>query len=141
MVEKWRTDLMNKAKSEAEIAIESEQRDYEKKKAKIWRVYDLKLGAIASLRERPDMMFGSTAMFVRTSDHKLVHDISKALGVRLDRSADRDGFSFKGTVDEVSIIVYGVDTVPHCRIVPHKKMVEVTEYETVCNGDEAKQET
>lgn len=134
MIEKWREKLLEEAKSVREIAVKRIRERVEERVDRVNKVYDVKIKIIERLRTEPDNVFGNDAIFVRTDNHLLVHDVARALDMKLDRSAENNGFNFKGVLGDVEVCVYGIQEVPHCRIISKKAMKEITTYEVVCNG-------
>lgn len=101
---------------------------------KIRKTSELKKRMVGVLREKPLWFFGDTAVYIKTNNNLLAHDIVKELRIRLERVAGGDGFNYNGSYDGVNICVYGVEAVAGCRVVKKKVMKEVTEFEVVCNG-------
>jgi hypothetical protein len=134
MVEKWRTELIKLAEIVRRGAVDRLTRQLNENIANVNKAYVLKQQIIENLRAEPDSIFGDTNIFIQTENHLLVHDVAKTLNIRLERNAEVDGFNFRGKVGDILVSVYGMKEIPHCKIVPHKKMVEQTTYETVCNG-------
>jgi len=135
MVEKWRLELEREAINARGLALGRFQREYKEKTRDAYKTLELKLRIIDTLRTEPESVFGDTSVFVRTEDHLLVHDVAKALNVKLDRTADDNGFQFAAEVGNISVRVYGVQNVPHCRIVPKIVRKSITVYTAICNGD------
>lgn len=131
----WRRILIEEAEDRGKRAEQNAIEYTAKRVAKIHKATELKKRLINHLREKPEQIFGSDDIYIRTKNHLLAHDVSKELGIELKRTAERDGFNFKAEYEGIKVCVFGMQTIPHCKIVPHKEMREVTIYETVCNEE------
>lgn len=135
-MEEWQQQLVEEAMERTERAQERTMVNAEKTCQKLMETYKIKKQIILALREEPNSIFGETSVYIKTKNHELVHDVSKTLRIKLKRTAQADGFNFIAKIGDISICVYGMQEVPHCKIVAHKVMQEVIEYEAVCNEKE-----
>lgn len=135
-MEEWQEQQIEKAMEQTEREQIRTMANAEKRCDRLMEAYKLKKQIILALREEPLGMFGDDCVYIRTENHELVHDVSKALRIKLKRTAQSDGFNFTAKIGDIRICVYGMKEVPHCKIVAHKVMQEVTKYETVCNEEE-----
>ena len=135
-MEEWQEQLIKEAERNATKSLDRTMGDAEERCAKLMEVYRIKKRVVLALREEPLSLFGDLSIYMKTENHKLVHDVTKALGMKLERSAQADGFNFTGKYKDIPICVYGMSEVPGCKIVANKVMQEVTIYETVCNEEE-----
>lgn len=135
----WQEKQIEKAEEHRDREITRQAEYYRKQVEAIRRACDLKVRLIKALRKEPSDIFGDNRVFIRTDNHLLVHDVSKELGIELKRKAESDGFNFTGEYEGIPVRVYGMQTVPHCKIVTRKEMQEVTIYEEVCNEKEGEQ--
>jgi hypothetical protein len=139
-MEEWQQKLIDTAEVRATSDAEGLKLYIERQTAIIQKTLEIKKRIIAALREEPDDLFGSRNIFIRTQNHELVHDIVRTLGIKLDRTAEVDGFNFKGEYKGITVCVYGMQKVPHCKIVSKKVRKTVIVYETVCNQEGEKGE-
>lgn len=128
----WRQKLIDETDKDMKKAIQRTRNYATQEIAKITQTAEIRKRLIKCLREKPEMIFGSDGIYIRTKNHLLVHDVAKELNIKLERTAESDGFNFKSEYEGVRINVFGMQTIPHCKIVPHKEMQEITIYETVC---------
>lgn len=129
----WQEKLTEEAEEESTRAQQRTVENTVKGITQIQKTLKLKKRLINKLREKPANIFGNIYIYIRTKNYKLAHDVAKELGIKLERTAGGDGFNYNGKYEGISICVYGMQTVPNCKIVSHKEMREITIYETVCN--------
>jgi hypothetical protein len=137
-MEEWQEKLIEEAEEKARRGVEEARNFYDRTIGETYRTLEIKKKIIAALREEPKFIMGRTDILIQTDNHELVHDVARTLGIKLERSAELDGFNFRGEFEGIDINVYGMQEVPHCKIVPKKKRKTVIVYETVCNGNDVK---
>lgn len=128
-MERWRKHLLKEARTTLSYAVSNATKRIDT----IQKAYQIKKQIIEALREKPKTIFGEDHIWVQTKNTKLVHDVTKALNIKFERTSKHDGFNFNGTHNGIRICIYGMEKVAGCRIVPKKIMVEKTIYETICN--------
>jgi len=132
IMEEWRQKLYDEAEQEADAHIAAVKQRLDKAEEEALRVLEVKHKIIAALREEPKALFGSTGIYVRSENYLVAHDVAKELGIKLDRTAESDGFNYKGNYKGVSICIYGAQKAANCIIVPKKVLKEEIVYETIC---------
>lgn len=128
----WRARLINEAEETAKRATQNEMESHTKNLAKIQKALQLKRRLIKVLREEPTWVVGNAIIMIRSENHKLAHDVAKELHIKLDKTAQGDGFNYKCNYNGTHIVVYGAREAVNCKITSHKETREITIYEQVC---------
>jgi len=127
----WQKEFLEDVDTSA-VAFKEQLREREFKAAKTRQI---KRRIILCLREKPDLMFGKTEIYVCTRNHKLVHDIAKEFGVTFEKRVnDRQGYwQYETRIDGIYVEVYGIQKILNCRLKPREKLVKMQTWEIVCD--------
>ena len=139
-MEEWREKLLVEATQRYGATLESLDR---KKELALDRC-EMEKKIIRALREAPTWFFGGPSIYIRTPNHKLAHDVVRALRMKLTKTASSTGISYQGVKEGISIDVYGPKEIPGCKLIKKEVVVPAhteTKYELQCNGGEKAERT
>ena len=101
------------------------------------KVWGIKKKIIPNLREKPNSIFSNTThLFVKSENPLLAHDVSRTLGITLEKVPESDGFNYKGKYRDVNVTVYGAQEAFGCKIKFKEVMEKRKVYVMDCNHKE-----
>jgi hypothetical protein len=137
-LEQWKVEeLKDQSEHEQNALVELETR-HTKERLDIIKGYAMlkKIIQETNLKYEHCWVSGSS-VYINSEDFHLAHNISKILKVELKRGVDGSGANYKTTIDGIHFDIYGMTSIPHCKLVKETITETVTRdvYKLDCSGE------
>jgi len=135
--EEWRLECINEMAFKAEDEKQAVIRYFRDRMETIQKAEKVFEQLIWVTRVRPaNFFFGcGSYLFIRTNDHRMVHDAAKEFHAVFQKKPEGDSFQYSATINGVTLIIYGIpfDGKYKVRKKERKRviMTEEVEYELV----------